>query len=191
MIKFKRQDGGSSSDSQASPPSSLAYGEPAIASDGTFYVGNGSGGVASKVKNSDHSENSKKAEHATEADHSSKSDNATNSDHASYADDAKNGQWEFLGTYKLDAWTGSSSPFSQTVEVLPVYGEVVMTATARLSNPMTEQTNSFDTNEKKLEALGLINAGKCTPGEGTVTIQCNEKPTCDIDVHWYVNFSEE
>lgn len=188
MIKFKRQGGGASSSASATPPSSLAYGEPAVASDGTFYVGDGSGKVVSKVKNSAQSDSSKTADHATEADHSKKADSSTNS---SYAEDAQNGQWEFVGTYKLDAWSGSSSPFTQTVSVSPVYGDISMKETARLSNPMTEQTDSFDTNTKKLKALALINNGKCTPGNGTVTIQCNEKPTCDIDIHWYVNLSEE
>ena len=57
MIKLRRQGGGTSSSSAAQAPSSLSYGEPAVASDGTLYVGDGSGGVASKVKNAYDAEN--------------------------------------------------------------------------------------------------------------------------------------
>lgn len=150
MIKFKRQDGGSSSLTPAQPPESLEYGEPAIASDGTFYVGDGTGGVVSKVHN------------------------------------AENGLWEFFATYLLDEWEGSDGDYTQTKKVQSKYGNVKMTASALLGAPQTNQTNNFTTNETKLEALGIINAGYSVPGDGTVTIHCEEKPTCDIDVHWYV-----
>lgn len=49
-VYFKRQGGGTSSNIVAKAPSSLAYGEPAIDTDGTIYVGNGKGKVVSKVK---------------------------------------------------------------------------------------------------------------------------------------------
>lgn len=154
MIKLKRQDGGTSSSSAAQAPTSLSYGEPAVASDGTFYVGDGSGGVVSKIKN---------------------------------AYDAENGLWEFYATYLMDGWTSASGGgYEQTKPVQSKYGNVTMVATARLGSAQTEQTSNLATNETKLEALGIINAGHAVPGEGTVTITVEEIPDCDIDVHWYV-----
>lgn len=153
MIKLRRQDGGTSSSSAAQAPASLSYGEPAVASDGTFYVGDGSGEVVSKVKN---------------------------------AEDAENGLWEFYATYLLDSWSGSAGQYTQTQAVQSKYGNVTMKSSARLGSAQTEQTTNLNTNETKLEALGIINAGSAVPGDGTVTITCKEKPTCDIDVHWYV-----
>lgn len=186
MIKFKRQGGGSSSSAAASAPSSLAYGEPAISSDGTLYTGDGSGKVVSKVKNADNASN---AIHATNADNATQAMNSTNADHADRADtsdDAVNGLWEFYGTYYLDGWYGSDGDYYQTVSVNPAYGSKKMTSYARLSEPLTEQTDNFETNETKLAALTIINKGYATPGNGSVTIRCSEKPECDIDVHWYV-----
>lgn len=154
MIKLKRQDGGTSSSSVAQAPTSLSYGEPAVSSDGTLYVGDGSGGVASKVKN---------------------------------AHDAENGLWEFYATYMMDEWTEADGDgYEQTKAVQSKYGNVTMVATARLGSAQTEQTSNLATNETKLEALGIINAGHAVPGEGTVTITVEEIPDCDIDVHWYV-----
>lgn len=186
MIKFRRQGGGSSSSVPASAPSSLAYGEPAVASDGTIYTGDGLGNVVSKVKNAETAAN---AEHATNADmanNATNAVNATNSIHAEEADDATNGLWEFVGTYLLDGWTGTDGNYEQTVLVNSVYGSKSMTASARLSDPLTEQTDNFQTNETKLEALSIINKGHSIPGNGNVTIKCAEKPSCDLDVHWYV-----
>ena len=154
MIKLRRQGGGTSSSSAAQAPSSLSYGEPAVASDGTLYVGDGSGGVASKVKN---------------------------------AYDAENGLWEFYATYKMDEWTeADGGGYEQTKPVQSKYGNVAMVSTARLGSAQTEQTSNLSTNNTKLEALGIINAGHAVPGEGTVTITVEEIPDCDIDVHWYV-----
>lgn len=162
MIKFKRQDGGNSSSSPAKKPGSLAYGEPAVSSDGTFYAGDGAGNVKSLVENSKRSFR------------------------------ANNGQWEFYGTYKAASWTSISGGYSQTASVTCANASsITITSSARLGGPMTSQTNNFTTNEKKLEALGIINMGQCIPGSGTVTIKCKEKPTMDIDVHWYVNMDED
>ena len=180
MIKFKRQGGGSSSSASASAPSSLAYGEPAVASDGTFYVGSGRGGVVSKVKNAEKASN---ADYATNA---SKATTATNATNATNADNALNGLWEFYGTCSVNGWYSSGSNYYQYVSVRSAYGSKTMTSSARLSSPMTSQTTNYDTNQEKLKALAIINAGTCTPYSGQVKIQCQEKPQCDIDVHWYV-----
>lgn len=162
MIKFRRQGGGDSSSVPAIKPSSLAYGEPALASDGTLYTGDGNGKVKSLV------ENSKKSFRA------------------------HNGQWEFYGTYKASSWAQVSGGYMQTVSVICANANsVTITSSARLGNPMTSQTNDFEENENKLEALGIINMGQCIPGNGTVTINCKEKPTIDIDIHWYVNMDED
>lgn len=183
MIKFKRQGGGSTSSAPASAPSSLAYGEPAVSSDGTFYVGSGSGGVVSKVKNAEKASN---ADYATNASKATNATNATNAANATNADNALNGLWEFYGTCYVSSWTSTGSSYYQDVTVKPAYGSKTMTSSARLSSPMTTQTTNYDTNQEKLEALSIINAGSCTPSSGKVRIQCQEKPQCDIDVHWYV-----
>lgn len=146
MIKFRRQGGGQSSSEAAKVPSTLAYGEPAIASDGTLYVGDGKGGVIPVPK------------------------------------------IEFSGKYLLDGWQQEDSAFTQTISVSSNHGGVKMASTLKLGPPMTTQTDNFDTNEKKLEALGIVNSGQCIPGDGTVTIKCREKPSCDLDVHWEVQF---
>lgn len=162
MIKFKRQGGGNSSSDPAQKPTTLSYGEPAISSDGTIYVGDGAGNIKSKVEN------------------------ATKSFRAG------NGQWEFYGTYKLSGWVSKSGGYSQTVSVTCVNsGSIVMNSSARLSCPMTSQTDDYSQNEKKIEALGIINMGQCIPGDGTVTINCPEKPSMDMDIHWYVNLEED
>lgn len=171
MIKFKRQGGGTSSSAPASAPTSLAYGEPAVSSDGTIYMGDGSGKVVSKVENSEKS---------------ASSDHAANADNSKKSDDALNGLWEFTGTFMLDAWVEGEGTFTQTVTVTPAYGSKTMTSSARLSHPLTSQTDNFETNETKLAALAIINKGNAVPGENTVTVTCNEKPECDLDVHWYV-----
>lgn len=160
MIKFKRQGGGTSSSASAQKPSSLAYGEPAISSDGTIYVGDGSGNVSSKVEK---------------------------------AYRASNGLWEFYGTYKAGSWSSrSGGGYTQSVQVTCANSSsVVMKSTARLSNPMTSQTDNFSQNEEKIETLGIINMGQCVPGNGIVTINCSEKPTMDIDIHWYVSLEED
>lgn len=183
MIKFKRQGGGTSSSAPASAPTSLAYGEPAVSSDGTIYMGDGSGKVVSKVENS---EKSASSDHAAKSDNATKADHATNADNSKKSDDALNGLWEFTGTFMLDAWVEGEGTFTQTVTVTPAYGSKTMTSSARLSHPLTSQTDNFETNETKLAALAIINKGNAVPGENTVTVTCNEKPECDLDVHWYV-----
>ena len=52
-IRVKRQGGGASSTAEAKAPTSLKYGEPAVDSAGRMYVGDGKGGVASKVTEAD------------------------------------------------------------------------------------------------------------------------------------------
>lgn len=155
MIKFKRQDGGPSSSNIAREPTSLAYGEPAIASDGTIYVGDGSGKVKSLVLNA------KKAFNAT------------------------NGKWQFVGDFKTDSWILKESTYEQTAQVKCLDSDnVVMSYKAKLSAPSTSQTDDFLENENKLDAIGIINLGKCIPGDGEITIKCSEKPNVDLDVYW-------
>lgn len=127
MIKFKRQDGGPSSSSPAREPDSLAYGEPAIASDGTIYAGDGSGKVKSLVKN------------------------------AKKAFDATNGKWQFVGELKAESWLYKESIYEQTVQVKCLDSDnVVMSSKASLSAPSTSQTDDFAENEKKLDAIEKV-----------------------------------
>lgn len=55
-----------------------------------------------------------------------------------------------------------------------------------LGIPQSTQTDDRTKNENKQEALGFFAAGKCTPGDGKITIKCWEKPVCDVDVYWEV-----
>lgn len=165
MIKFKRQDGGSSSDSQASPPSSLAYGEPAIASDGTFYVGNGSGEVVSKVNN------------------------------AKKAESAKNGSYTYYGVFTLSNWKDADLEsktngynFTQTVKLIPEDESApkVTQNSSFVTGCGFTPTGVSSTDEILSDTLSIINAGISQLENDTVITLVSEKPTSDIQVRWNI-----
>ena len=141
-IRLKRQGGLDACDATAAAPESLKYGEPAIDSDGSLYIGDGHGNVV------------------------------------------KVSTYMYTGMFKSGSWTSSNGYYTQTQAVTPVGGGPALTANAILGIPQSTQTDNKTTNENKQEALGFIAAGKCTPGNGNVTIKCWEKPACDVDVYW-------
>lgn len=141
-IKFKRQGGGSTNYNSATAPTSLKYGEPAVDSAGTLYIGDGSGAVR------------------------------------------KVGPQLYTGTFTVGGWVSIRDYFTQTQNVTPVGGGAPIKATAMLGSPQSTQTDDRAKNKAKQKALGFFALGKCTPGEGTVTIKCWNKPTCDVDVFW-------
>lgn len=141
-IRLKRQGGMNACEDTPKVPETLKYGEPAVDSAGTLYIGDGSGAVR------------------------------------------KVGPQLYTGTFTMGGWVSMSGYFTQTQNVTPVGGGVPIKATAMLGIPQSTQTDDRAKNEAKQEALGFFAAGKCTPGEGAVTIKCWEKPTCDVDVFW-------
>lgn len=141
-VYFKRQGGGKSSDLAAKAPPTLEYGEPAVDSDGSLYIGDGHGNVV------------------------------------------KVSTYMYTGTFKSGSWTSTNGYYTQTQTVTPVGGGPALTASAMLGIPQSTQTDNKTANENKQEALGFFAAGKCTPGNGNVTIKCWEKPVCDVDVYW-------
>ena len=143
-IRLKRQGGLDACSKEAVAPTSLKYGEPAIDSAGTLYIGTGDGGVK------------------------------------------KIGSQLYTGTFTLNSWISTGGYYTQTQSVAPVGGGNAMTADMMLGIPQSTQTDDRTVNENKQEALGFFAAGKCTPGDGKITIKCWEKPVCDVDVYWEV-----
>lgn len=92
----------------------------------------------------------------------------------------------YKGTFTVAGWVNGGGYFTQTQNVVPVNGCGALTANVMLGIPHSTQTDDKTVNENKQEALGFFAAGKCTPGDGKVTIKCWEKPVCDVDVYWEV-----
>ena len=91
----------------------------------------------------------------------------------------------YMGTFTADGWGTDNGAYTQTQAVTHVKGGMIpMAEGMMLDNPRTAQADSQATSEAKQEALGMIAAGKCTAGNGTVTVKCWEKPTIDLDVYW-------
>ena len=90
----------------------------------------------------------------------------------------------YKGTFTAAGWVSTNGYYTQTQAVTAVNGGAGLTADAMLGIPQSTQTDDKIVNENKQEALGFFAAGKCTPGDGMVTIKCWEKPVCDVDVYW-------
>ena len=195
MIKFRRQGGGTSSSDAAQAPTSLAYGEPAVASDGTIYIGSGSGKVVSRVKNAD------SAVMADDVD-PEKYYKMTQIDQKvnDLSDDLQKEINAVAARYKVSlkysSWQSSTSSEQQKgykyVQTAPTSG---ITSGAPQTNSSSEflsgcgfkPTGNSTTDETLAKVLEIINAGVTTTQDnGVVRVLVKEKPTADIDAYWTI-----
>ena len=98
-------------------------------------------------------------------------------------------------TFTAAGWasvTQGKYKFSQTAVITSDYpNAAAITPTTRfLSGPFAEGTGDPDTDEAIAEALTIINAANCTPGDGTVTLLSVEKPGIDVTVCWQTQAEE-
>ena len=176
-IRLKRQGGLNSCYDTAKAPQTLKYGEPAIDSDGCLYIGSGSGGIVSKVKN---------AAEATHADNSTNSDQSTYATRASTSDRATYDMPLYSVSLRVDGWTNGGSYYTQTANCVAVDGGPSITSSMTPSMPLTRPTDNKDTNKNLLKTLNIINMGVSTPGYGKMTVKVWEKPETDIVVYYYI-----
>lgn len=85
-----------------------------------------------------------------------------------------------------EGWNGTDdSGYDQTVELAPRDGGPAVTAGTQLGIPMARPEGNRAADEALQAALGIVNGGTATPGEGTVTVKVWEKPETGIKVFWY------
>ena len=83
-------------------------------------------------------------------------------------------------TFAVDGWqAGKDGTFTQTAEMPGVTAD-----SAWKSAPMCRATGDPSTNATLRRALGCINAGYASLGDGSVTVTVTRKPDCDIPVTW-------
>lgn len=101
--------------------------------------------------------------------------------------DGKDISYLYSATFDLDSWSGSSSPYTQTVALTPLDGGPTTTSTSAFASPsMCKQTTNQETNETLQATLALFNNGYLKLGSGTITATLFEKPTNDIEVIWSI-----
>lgn len=89
----------------------------------------------------------------------------------------------YKATFLMDSWQNSGSEYTQNVSAQSVDGTGSITENSKWDSPIyVEQTNNFETNEKLVEALSILNIGEILFGEGTISCRVSEKPTCDIEI---------
>lgn len=97
--------------------------------------------------------------------------------------DGKDISYLYSATFDLDSWSGSSSPYTQTVALISLDGGPTTTSTSVFdSPPMCEQTTNQETNQTLQATLALFNDGYLQLGRGTITATLFEKPTNDIEI---------
>ena len=195
MIKLRRQGGGASSSSAAQAPVSLSYGEPAVSSDGTLYVGDGSGGVVSKVKNA---ESSAMADDVDPDKYYNKEQVDQNIETANTELTSKINAIaaKYTGKFTLDGWVASTSEeqaagytLAQEVMLTAVTSgaPTVMAASEFLTGCGYDPTGVAATDEILDEVLAIINAGVTRSLDGgKIRTIVKEKPAADIVLHWVI-----
>ena len=195
MIRLKRQGGGSSSSDIAAPPGHLNYGEPAVSSDGTFYVGNGSGGVVSRVKNAD---NAVMADDVDPDKYYNKLqiDQNTNQIKNKFEEKINAVAAKYTGKLTLDGWVASSGeeqsagyPYAQeaTLTALTPGAPTVMESSEFLTGCGYDPTGVAETDEILDEVLAIVNAGVTSSLDGgKVRTVVKEKPSAEIVVNWVI-----
>lgn len=99
----------------------------------------------------------------------------------------------YTATYQVDGWSAASEenvangyPFTQTVQAVPNNPNappVTENSEFCLGNGF-DLTGVADTDNALADALIIINAGKTSSGNGTLTTLVQEKPDVDIPVIW-------
>ena len=91
----------------------------------------------------------------------------------------------YHATYTADGWRYEAviDKYTQTKNVTPEAGAPAMTAAKTLMIPMVPRTNTKE-DAHLSEELNKVNIGGATPGAGTITAFCYEKPDCDLTIYW-------
>lgn len=92
-------------------------------------------------------------------------------------------------TFAVDGWTAASGGYTQTKTILKTAASGVWNV-KNILPPLTTKTGVAATDEAKRRALYLIANGTVSitvaSTKITVTVTTAEKPTCDVDVIWYL-----
>lgn len=92
----------------------------------------------------------------------------------------------YKATFRLDGWSGSTAPFTQTVAVTAVDDGPAITADSLMTSAvMIDDTVQGDAQEALREAAALVDSGTKTFGAGTITcVLQGDKPEADAEVYF-------
>lgn len=93
--------------------------------------------------------------------------------------------YTYKGTFAVDGWVSTAGAYTQTATTTSIDGGPAMSSNMFLTAPYTASTNNEDTNKTLAQALGVINTGIVTLGDGNIKIEVVTKPSCDIVVYWF------
>ena len=100
-------------------------------------------------------------------------------------DVARNEAKEYAATLTNAGWQSSGSEYTQTAEVKCVEGLGFVSPDSSFDGVIwANQTEDLALNAELTEALGPINTGYLTLGDGTITCKVAEKPARDIEIHF-------
>nr|DAE92830.1 MAG TPA: hypothetical protein [Ackermannviridae sp.]DAV05129.1 MAG TPA: hypothetical protein [Caudoviricetes sp.] len=92
-------------------------------------------------------------------------------------------------TFAVDGWTAASGGYTQTKTILKTAASGVWNV-KNILPPLTTKTGVEATDKEKRKALYLIANGTVSitvaSTSVTVTVTTAAKPTCDVDVIWYL-----
>lgn len=100
-------------------------------------------------------------------------------------DVARNEAKEYAATLTNAGWQSSGSEYTQTAEVKCVEGLGFVSPESSFDGVIwVDQTEDLALNAELTEALGPVNTGYLTLGDGTITCRVAEKPARDIEIHF-------